>query len=129
MGIRTRSTISFSTASHQPQQSAVNSCKIPTQNFFSQNMGLALTMTPDYETGECQFAYGKLPTEEEEREARETPCLRRCPSSGGLRSWHDSNGQDARKEEWLADLEALAQLNAKKDEETSVGSACYLMED
>jgi len=67
----------------------VNSCKIPTQNFFIENMGLPLTMTPDYETGECQFAFGRTPTDEEESEARNTPCLSRCPSSGGMREWHD----------------------------------------
>lgn len=104
----------------------VNSCKIPTQNFFRQSMGLALTMTPDYETGECQFAYGRLPTEEEEREARETPCLQRCPSSGGMRSWHDGKGSG--KGQWLEDLEALSKLNGDKDE-LLVGSKCSLMED
>ncbi|KAL7540237.1 hypothetical protein ACHAXR_012526 [Thalassiosira sp. AJA248-18] len=103
----------------------VNSCKIPTQNFFRQNMGLALTMTPDYETGECQFAYGRLPTEEEEREARETPCLMRCPSSGGMRSWH--NGEGSGKEQWLNDLDALAKLNGEKD--TSARTNCLMMED
>lgn len=100
----------------------VNSCKIPTQNFFRRNMGLDLTMTPDYETGECQFAYGRSPTEEEEREAKETPCLMRCPSGGGMRSWHDGRGNE--KKQWLMDLEALA-----KDTDATVGSTCLLMED
>ena len=108
----------------------VNSCKIPTQNFFRQNMGLALTMTPDYETGECQFAYGKLPTEEEEREARETPCLQRCPSGGGMRSWHDNNNgelgnRSGTNEQWLQDLEDLGKLNT----EERATSTCMLMED
>ena len=63
-------------------------------------------------------------SEEEEREAREVPCLMRCPSSGGMRRWHDGNegGQ------WLDDLEALANTNAQKDSST-VGSICSLMED
>lgn len=103
----------------------VNSCKIPTQNFFLQNMGLALTMTPDYETGECQFAYGRLPTEEEEKEARETPCLMRCPSSGGMRSWHDGKG--SKKEQWLEDLEELAKIT--KGKAPPAASKCLLMED
>ncbi|KAL7552248.1 hypothetical protein ACHAWF_015476 [Thalassiosira exigua] len=106
----------------------VNSCKIPTQNFFRRNMGLALTMTPDYETGECQFAYGKLPTEEEERQARNTPCLMRCPSSGGLRSWH--NEGDARKEKWLEDLDSLALVRSNELKNDSAQSSnCMLMED
>lgn len=69
----------------------VNSCKIPTQNFFIQNMGLPLTMTPDYETYECQFSFGLTPSVLSELEARNTPCLSRCPSAGGMRKWHDDN--------------------------------------
>ncbi|KAL7475492.1 hypothetical protein ACHAW6_001404 [Cyclotella cf. meneghiniana] len=94
----------------------VNSCKIPTQNFFRENMGLGLTMTPNYETGECQFAFGVLPSEEEERQARKTPCLRRCPSGGGMRSWHDGSSQT---DEWLEDLNSLAMDR---------GSSCMLMD-
>ena len=71
----------------------VNSCKIPTQNFFAQDMGLPLTMEPNYETFECQFSFGKTPTLETEMEAMNTPCLMRCPTAGALREWH-SNGGD-----------------------------------
>jgi len=70
----------------------VNSCKIPTQNFFMENMGLPLTMTPDYETGECQFSFGLTPNENEEAKAKLTPCFSACPSSGGMRMWHDGKG-------------------------------------
>jgi len=66
----------------------VNSCKLPTQQFFIENMGLPLTMEPDYETYECQFSFGLSPTALDELEAKGTPCLSRCPSSGGLRSKH-----------------------------------------
>ena len=100
----------------------VNSCKIPTQNFFRQNMGLPLTMTPNYDTGECQFVFGKMPTEEDERGAKVTPCLMRCPSGGSMRSWH--NGKENGDEQWLMDL---ATLTAEKD--APIRSACLLMED
>ncbi|VEU36959.1 unnamed protein product [Pseudo-nitzschia multistriata] len=66
----------------------VNSCKIPTQNFFAEDMGLPLTMTPDYETHECQFAFGRAPDERDEFDAKNTPCLSRCPTAGSMRSWH-----------------------------------------
>jgi hypothetical protein len=66
----------------------VNSCKIPTQNFFAQQMGLPLTMEPDYETYECQFSFGRTPDETTERVAVQTPCLARCPTMGSLRQLH-----------------------------------------
>jgi hypothetical protein len=69
----------------------VNACKIPTQKFFLEDMGLPLTMTPDYETYECQFSFGHTPGTQEEFEAKNTPCLSRCPSAGGMRKWHDGS--------------------------------------
>ncbi|CAB9511338.1 expressed unknown protein [Seminavis robusta] len=73
----------------------VNSCKIPTQNFFIHEMGLPLTMTPDYDTFECQFAFGKMPDDATEQLARSTPCLSQCPSRGGLREWHTSSSSES----------------------------------
>lgn len=67
----------------------VNACKIPTQNFFIEDMGLPLTITPDYETHECQFSFGKMPTLNEEMEAKNTPCLSRCPSGGEYKAKHN----------------------------------------
>jgi len=63
----------------------VNSCKIPTQKFFLDDMGLPLTMTPDYETFECQFSFGLSPCSKEEEEAKSTPCLARCSSKRDVR--------------------------------------------
>mmetsp|Transcript_4154 Transcript_4154/g.5445 ORF Transcript_4154/g.5445 Transcript_4154/m.5445 type:complete len:98 (+) Transcript_4154:118-411(+) len=57
-----------------------------------ENMGLPLTMTPDYETHECQFAFGVTPSEGGELEAKNTPCLSRCPTAGSMRQWHDGKG-------------------------------------
>lgn len=68
----------------------VNSCKIPTENFFMEDMKLPLTMEPNYETYECQFSFGLTPAAEDERQATDTPCLSRCPSAGGLRRKHTS---------------------------------------
>jgi hypothetical protein len=69
----------------------VNSCKIPTQNFFLQDMGLPLTMEPNYETFECQFSFGLTPNAAHELQAKNTPCLARCPTAGGMRQWHNDN--------------------------------------
>jgi hypothetical protein len=94
----------------------VNTCKIPTQNFFQQEMGLPLTMTPDYETGECQFSFGLVPEEKGEALVKDVPCLKRCPSAGGMRSWHDSS-QETRDQE-----------NDREGNARSVSSQCHLME-
>ena len=93
----------------------VNTCKIPTQNFFQQDMGLPLTMTPDYETGECQFSFGLVPDDEGEVLAKDVPCLRRCPSAGGMRSWHDSSTDQV--------------LSRNQEDERNIRSPqCHLME-
>ena len=39
----------------------LNVCKLPTQAFFNETVGLAVTLVPDYETFECRFVYGKTP--------------------------------------------------------------------
>ena len=35
--------------------------KHPTQKFFTEEIGLPVTLTPNYETFECQFSYGATP--------------------------------------------------------------------
>jgi len=61
----------------------INSCKLPTQEFFEKDMGLPLTMTPNYETFECQFAFGLTPPPLESDEALRTPCFVGCPTARG----------------------------------------------
>ena len=56
----------------------VNTCKMPTQSFFNEDMGVALQMVPDYESYECKFLFGVTPTSADEHEARNTPCLSSC---------------------------------------------------
>ena len=53
----------------------------------------------------------------------------RCPSSGGMRRWHDGNNieSNVNNGQWLEDLNALAKLNAKQD--TLSESICSLMKD
>jgi hypothetical protein len=89
-------------------------------------MGLAVTMTPDYTTGECQFVFGKLPTEQDDREARETPCLMRCPTGGRLRRLHNGLGV-VEAEQWMVDLASLR--TEMEDSISSGGSNCAFMDD
>jgi len=63
----------------------VNACKMPTQAFFNEDMGVPMRMLPDYDTLECRFQFGVPPTAEDEAEARTTPCFGACPAAGELR--------------------------------------------
>lgn len=58
----------------------VNSCKLPTQQFFNDDMGLPMRMIPDYSTFECRFEFGIAPTPEDEAEARNVSCFSQCTS-------------------------------------------------
>ncbi|CAM9285812.1 unnamed protein product [Choristocarpus tenellus] len=63
----------------------MNTCKVPTEEFFMKDMGLPLEMTPNYEDFSCQFSFGKTPLPRENDEAFEVTCFEQCPSKGALR--------------------------------------------
>lgn len=71
-----------------------NVCKHPTQKFFTEDIGLAMTMTPNYETYECQFTYGAKPKEVGEDEAFKTPCFRQCTASTTMKDAQCGNCLD-----------------------------------
>ncbi|XP_062074697.1 beta-carotene isomerase D27, chloroplastic [Humulus lupulus] len=53
----------------------VNMCKIPTQDFFTNDFGLPLTMTPNFEDMSCEMAYGQVPPPFEEDPVSKQPCF------------------------------------------------------
>ena len=59
----------------------LNCCKVPTQAFFAQDMGLPLSMEPNYEDFSCQFKFGLTPPPPEADEAFTTPCFSQCPTA------------------------------------------------
>lgn len=61
----------------------VNTCKMPTQDFFGEDMGVPITIAPDYETLECRFKFGVPPSAEDEAEARAVACFSGCPQQQG----------------------------------------------
>lgn len=105
----------------------VNSCKIPTQKFFIEDMGLPLTMTPDYETHECQFSFGRMPTQQDDLDAMGTPCLSRCPTAGSMRQWHNGGGSKAARSSMVSDNDVEAFL-AVETPSTEAISQCVFME-
>ncbi|KAK9103953.1 hypothetical protein Sjap_021207 [Stephania japonica] len=52
----------------------VNMCKIPTQDFFTNEFGLPLTMIPNFEDMSCEMVYGQTPPPLEEDPAMLQPC-------------------------------------------------------
>lgn len=57
----------------------VNMCKQPTQRFFTEDFGIPLTMTPNFEDFSCEMVFGQAPPPLETEAAYEQPCLaQRC---------------------------------------------------
>ncbi|KAI5075494.1 hypothetical protein GOP47_0009570 [Adiantum capillus-veneris] len=58
----------------------VNMCKLPTQDFFTNDFGLPLTMNPNFEDMSCEMIYGQQPPPIEEDLAFKQPCFSTlCP--------------------------------------------------
>ncbi|GAV88897.1 DUF4033 domain-containing protein [Cephalotus follicularis] len=53
----------------------VNMCKIPTQDFFTNEFGLPLTMIPNFEDMSCEMVYGQPPPPFEEDPVSKQPCF------------------------------------------------------
>ncbi|XP_057430439.1 beta-carotene isomerase D27, chloroplastic [Lotus japonicus] len=52
----------------------VNMCKTPTQDFFTNEFGLPLTMIPNFEDMSCEMVYGQAPPPFEEDPVSKQPC-------------------------------------------------------
>jgi hypothetical protein len=60
----------------------VNMCKLPTQSFFTQDFGIPLTMTPNFEDLSCEMVFGQLPPPLETEDCYHQPCLTtQCPTA------------------------------------------------
>lgn len=53
----------------------VNMCKLPTQRFFTEDFGIPLTMTPNFEDFSCEMVFGQPPPPLETEDAYHQPCL------------------------------------------------------
>ncbi|KAK9824643.1 hypothetical protein WJX72_012018 [[Myrmecia] bisecta] len=52
-----------------------NMCKIPTQDFFTKDFGLPLTMDPNFEDLSCEMIYGRPPPPIEQDKMYGQPCF------------------------------------------------------
>ncbi|MCD7461054.1 hypothetical protein HAX54_045067 [Datura stramonium] len=59
----------------------INTCKLPTQTFFKDHMGVPLLMEPNFTDYSCQFKFGILPPQQEVDDALKEPCLAICPNA------------------------------------------------
>lgn len=53
----------------------VNMCKFPTQDFFTREFGLPLTMIPNFEDMSCEMVYGQVPPSFEDDPVSTQPCF------------------------------------------------------
>lgn len=60
------------------KSTCLNICKIPTQAFFNDVIGLPLTMTPDFTDASCKFEFGKTPPQRDADPSFATPCYLGC---------------------------------------------------
>ena len=58
----------------------INMCKLPTQKFFTQDFGIPLTMTPNFEDFSCDMVFGQMPPDLSTEEVYKQSCLvEQCP--------------------------------------------------
>ncbi len=57
----------------------VNLCKAPVQTFFTVELGMPLTMKPNFEDYSCDMVFGLTPPPVDEDEGTlQQPCLQEC---------------------------------------------------
>ncbi|KAL5231169.1 hypothetical protein ABZP36_029945 [Zizania latifolia] len=59
----------------------INTCKLPTQTFFKDYMGVDLYMEPNFEDYSCQFNFGVPPPSLDTDKALKEPCLDICTNA------------------------------------------------
>ena len=53
-------------------------CKVPTEEFFRETLGLEMSMVPDFDTYECRLSFGLTPKSIEEDETVPRGCIEGC---------------------------------------------------
>jgi Beta-carotene isomerase D27-like, C-terminal len=60
----------------------VNMCKVPTQDFFTRQFGIPLTMTPNFTDLSCEMVFGQMPLSSTVDPDYTQPCLAlHCPTA------------------------------------------------
>ncbi|KAG2616188.1 hypothetical protein PVAP13_3NG154232 [Panicum virgatum] len=72
----------------------INTCKLPTQTFFKEHMGVDLYMEPNLEDYSCQFSFGLPPPPLDSDKALKEPCLDICTNARRRRELGRNSGPD-----------------------------------
>lgn len=59
----------------------VNLCKAPTQEFFTRDFGIPVTMTPNFDDFSCEMVFGQVPPPPPADPAYGQPCTETCPAA------------------------------------------------
>ena len=67
----------------------VNLCKTPTQTFFTEELGMPLTMKPNFEDYSCDMVFGEKPPSLDNDEVNNQSCYEAYPQGKlGLSKCH-----------------------------------------
>jgi hypothetical protein len=84
----------------------VNLCQQPVQTFFTQELGMPLTMAPNFADGSCLMSFGVPPPSVDADPAASSPCLAGCGTlaagEGGLIGGRESEPPRPQGEAWTA---------------------------
>lgn len=59
-------------------RTCLNACKVPTQRFFLEEMGLPVTLRPNMTDLSCRFEFGIMPVPLDQDDISRSPCLAMC---------------------------------------------------
>jgi len=59
-------------------RTCLHACKIPTQDFFFQEMGLPVSVSPNLTDMSCKFVFGQSPIDWKEDPSLVAPCFSQC---------------------------------------------------
>ena len=62
----------------------LHQCKIPAQQFFKDELGLELSVSPNFATQECQWSFGETPLPPNEDPSFPSGCLKGCQSRAAM---------------------------------------------
>jgi hypothetical protein len=62
----------------------LHQCKLPAQQFFKNELGLELTVSPNFATQECQWSFGETPLPPSEDPSFPSGCLKGCESRAAI---------------------------------------------